>query len=340
MACLLTTIPPELRDDIIERVLLYERPAPSDISSEHPNREHAPAEAILNAKKGSASRVRLERSTPTCNAAGLVCASHQLASETRAVANRLKLVYKLDLLLVHETWLWPTWTCLPLPADRIEHMHVTIRLLARPPAQHKVGLLSSYRGPPALMWALYFLLESGLTRGFAFRDQPGRPSRPICVQNLTLDFVERGYKFDPIQIRAFITRDPTARVDHAYDAWVLNQYRPRPLPTAEPMRIHWFARIVRPYIDLVVRDPWNYKWSAVVHQRVGSVVIAICGQTMYTLDVADVLATLRAKHHFTDVLEGFLPMLRAYMVETLALRAKRGLPVPATTRVLDGVGNT
>ncbi|KZW01828.1 hypothetical protein EXIGLDRAFT_829748 [Exidia glandulosa HHB12029] len=358
MASLLT-IPPELRHDIIERVLLYERLPPRDIVTERANREPAPHYTAVEAPPDVTSWVFLERSLHPPNADGLLCTNRQLAYETHAIIKRLNPEYKLDLLLVDEAQLWPTWTCLPVSAHFIDRVHVSIASIGEPASG---AWLWSYRGPPKCMWAMYFLLELYLVRGFTYHhlDVDRHPGRPIVVRNIILDFKDlcdtpAGHMVTSANVRTFMATpdESLAALYPDYLTWRRRtvQGAPGPGPVDSRTTAPWFARVVRHFVRLLLTDDGSIRSAGVLHRRVGVIDIAVRGDTVDAFDVAVALSLLDIPDNldsddpplftmpgpFYRLISanhrGYLSRFLKHMEEVLRTRGKLGLPVPSKTLV-------
>ncbi|KZW01836.1 hypothetical protein EXIGLDRAFT_760438 [Exidia glandulosa HHB12029] len=341
LPCLLT-IPPELRHDIIERVLLYERLPPRDVAAERANREFAPQYAPAESPWDIASWVFLERSVQPPNVDGLLCTNRQLMYETRAIIQRLNPEYKLDLLLVDKAQLWPTWTCLPVSAHFIDRVHVSIASIGE---SSRGSWLWSFRGPPTSMWALYGLLYSYLEHGLtpSDNDDEGQSRRPIVVRNITLDFIDLRVRDAPAGANLVTTADVRTFMATAtsalplqypdYTAWRRRSAsrRHRVVHNAR-IPAPWFARTVREFLHLLLQDVWSIRYSRVLHRRVGVINIAVRGDIVDTCDITAALALLDLDVP-PDTYPSFTSRFLTHMIDVLETREDFGLPVPSETRL-------
>ena len=130
-------------------------------------------------------RVRAEETVPWSNSFALLSSCKLLAELTESVISDLwrqdRIVFSVDVLIVGEHELWPTWLCVPVAAASIDCLKVTIRIADGHRAEtfdrlfgtEKVtcyrasGLFVGNGGPPLFLWAFHYLLQSFLQRGIS-----------------------------------------------------------------------------------------------------------------------------------------------------------------------------
>jgi hypothetical protein len=121
--CSLLSLPRELRDQIIEHVVLFRKAPPED-----------PAQCLQSRVESSGGgTLRLpSRSQETYNASGLLRTSRQIRDETRHRLRQLNPPYSLDV-MIGDNELWPTWTCCPIRSSGpIDTVNVTLRFFSKP----------------------------------------------------------------------------------------------------------------------------------------------------------------------------------------------------------------
>lgn len=119
----LLSLPRELRDQIIEYVVLSRIEPPLGPSHEVQLSQDVPVEGALRLPK---------KSSRTYNATGLLGANGQLRDETQDCLSHLKLTYSLDVMVVNNE-LWPTWTCCPFRAPgAVDAVDVSLRFFNKP----------------------------------------------------------------------------------------------------------------------------------------------------------------------------------------------------------------
>jgi hypothetical protein len=147
----LLSLPQEVRDQILDLVLIAQSPpprGPCDKQERQPTCDFR-------------YHVSLEAYKP--NATGLLLTNHQLSAETKQNIQRKKdLAFRLDVMVVQERELWPTWTSIPCSnLNLVDTVKVTFRIFG--PPHHLNHEFSLFRpgdgGPPVIAWQFNDLLK-------------------------------------------------------------------------------------------------------------------------------------------------------------------------------------
>jgi hypothetical protein len=118
----LLTLPRELRDEIIQLVLVTPLSLPRNVERKAANdpKQVAFANRIHYLVSESDSR-------PT--ALGLLLASHKLYVETREALAKINMIFTVDLAIINECWLWPTWRFIPTRTHPcLEQLNINLRM--------------------------------------------------------------------------------------------------------------------------------------------------------------------------------------------------------------------
>ena len=94
--------------------------------------------------------------------------NHQLRDETLAAINIIptKHSYELDLMIVNEETLWPTWLVVPEYTTRVDAVHATVRIVGTKPASSRQsGFQFDGENPPVIVWCFLSVLERFLCKG-------------------------------------------------------------------------------------------------------------------------------------------------------------------------------
>ncbi|KAL2375435.1 hypothetical protein BDBG_07441 [Blastomyces gilchristii SLH14081] len=182
MSCsILLRIPLELREEIIQYVLYSLRPSPDGPSYPH-NRVRLFDVGFDSLLSLLSHRLRHEKPVEWTIPAGqaLLLVNRQIAAETRAILARYPLTYQLDIMMIQERYLWPTWLSVPVLSNRIDELKITFRTFgsAVSPRNHQHMFSSSPTGmfdyrlytndPPRLVLCLLSVIERILLRGVPF----------------------------------------------------------------------------------------------------------------------------------------------------------------------------
>ena len=119
----LLSLPREIRDQIIENVILYRKEPPYDPAHDVQSRQDPVEQGGLRPPLVSSK---------IYNATGLLGTNAQLRDETQNRLDQLRPTYSLDVMVV-DNELWPTWTCCPCRASRpVDEIKVSLRFFSKP----------------------------------------------------------------------------------------------------------------------------------------------------------------------------------------------------------------
>ena len=319
------TIPPEIRDVIIETALLSSRPAPPDIATAALTRQTVVETWDYRNKPFLAwdygiRKVKFEKPGAyiLSNALPLLLTNRRLNAETRSTIARLgdKVgCYKLDVMIVNEGELWPTWTCIPVLTRHVEQVNVTLRLYA---GQH---LESGYSAPgdgspPSLLWSSYFILEHFLKRGPVGTFGIGEKDKEICVKVINMAFTAG----EEQQIKMLEERPLRERIERA--AGMDNTRIIQPLRIAQ--------MISRGISELLSMYYSTAEFGAILYERVGIIRVLVDGEIPTELNIARVLAELAFYNGDTFIhlpRENRISFFWKWKRDTVKLRIRCGLPV-------------
>ncbi|KAL8928228.1 MAG: hypothetical protein Q9208_001938 [Pyrenodesmia sp. 3 TL-2023] len=176
----------ELRDLVYGLLLQSSRTPP--ISPEHggarkyPNEDDEHFFEICN-------RYPAEDMESTGTSLQLTC--RQVRDEVQEAVLRLQksksLPYTLDLMMLDETTLYPTWLAFPALVDEIPRLEVDFRLFGDVEGKQS-AMRGGCGGPPMLIWSLFKLMERFLLRGPDFL-APHEPTRYQRMEELAVNVV-------------------------------------------------------------------------------------------------------------------------------------------------------
>ncbi|KAI4169763.1 MAG: hypothetical protein LQ346_008936 [Caloplaca aetnensis] len=181
-----TNLSRELRDHIYEILLQSSRTPP--VSPDHGGARKYPSEED-------------EEYFETCNcypaedlqstAAPLQLTCRQVHDEVQEAVLRLKisrnLPYKLDLMMLDEAKLYPTWLAFPAFVDDIPRLDVDFRLFGDVEGKQS-AMRGGCGGPPLLIWSLFRLTERFLRRGPDFLASC-EPNRYLSIDELAVNVI-------------------------------------------------------------------------------------------------------------------------------------------------------
>ncbi|EFR00862.1 hypothetical protein MGYG_03866 [Nannizzia gypsea CBS 118893] len=354
---MLTNIPIELRDIIIDLVLTTTTPAPK-----RPSRT---AERLKSDKQNDYHKPSIEYVTTSLP---LLLVNRQFYTETKAAIGRLledkkgnkagtkrrELAYTYDIMLLDDSYVWPSHICVPVLSPQVDNVVVTIQAFGTCPvtkaSMDGINAFRSDMGATEVQWAFYRPLVN-LLKGGSGPDmwtnkrhsqrpvigtllQPGSLSRGIVVRTLTLDFQK--------------STDNTS-TDDIYHKWAMgeegNLFQSWKECRGMPSQIDGWEDVHR----VVVRPEWLMKYlvgqlscllgmsyhtsqyGSVLFERIGKIEIQLNGDTTREINLAERLEELDFSHRMDTF--GHLPAderidaFQRWKREVLQLRKDRGLPV-------------
>ncbi|KAL8687931.1 MAG: hypothetical protein Q9218_006034 [Villophora microphyllina] len=168
----------ELRDKIYDDLLLSSKSPPS--SSEDKTRWNMPSEDDMEVMEYH-NRSVYPTEVLKLDTAALQLSCRQVHREVCAAVARLerlkRLSYTLDIMMVDETMIYPTWVSFPVLLRYIPRLDVDVRLLGDV-AGKRSGWTPGDGGPPLMVWGLFCLLERFLTRGPDFLSSVKQVTKP------------------------------------------------------------------------------------------------------------------------------------------------------------------
>ncbi|KAF2443903.1 hypothetical protein P171DRAFT_474044 [Karstenula rhodostoma CBS 690.94] len=307
----LMTLPPEIRDQICTHAILTPN-TPTSISQS--SEALLPSRVELNTPhiRAWSHVVLYERKPPNTTTDSLLQLSKQLRTETQATLAHLAASppsYTLDLIILNETELLPTWTSVPVATTRVDTVDVALRISG----VHEVKGWRSYEGftsgnglGPAMGWQLYAVLERFLRVGV--RGETGDEDTHMHVAANC--------------IRIDVQTPPGVAAA---------QFGP-PLTSLSPLRNKNGGTVLDPgYLVAYVEENLegllaggNYKWftcGQILFEHVGEIVVCKDGVEVRRWDIAEQLRELG------DIPEQYFSaeQLRGYKKKAWQARRERGL---------------
>ncbi|EJD42357.1 hypothetical protein AURDEDRAFT_168658 [Auricularia subglabra TFB-10046 SS5] len=313
MPVLLSDIPDDVLLDIITVVLLAEREAPPDLASAS---EHRVVDSHWPSFQPRGVVGRFEDVPYRANDIGLKLTNRRLSSLTAQALSHLqdsdRLVYLLDVAIVHEQELWPTWLCVPSLAITT---NLVVRVQFRLFGARKRDALSALHfnaSPRVILYGFYHLLEHLLRRGPLLRPA-ALEDRLISAKTLEFHFVETAPE-------VMATGNPAAAIDDwlSFNDMYCDVDIPDDVVQVMP-RAEWFGELFMGPLEPMLRVGYHYaRYGAILHERIG---------TIAGYNVGDYFASLTFDTFGHVNRESRLPAFWKWKMETLALRRQLGLPI-------------
>ena len=122
-------IPLEIRVDILELMVLKSRSHPQHASTLQRNGRISMDDCSYRSNLLKGKQVMHESPDPKVHEFPTLFANKQLRAETLSVIRRLPKDYWVDLLLVDESELWPTWISVPCLTTTVNKVRADVRMM-------------------------------------------------------------------------------------------------------------------------------------------------------------------------------------------------------------------
>lgn len=193
----LLSLPLELRDKILGFVILSTIVAPPESPNNADDRERLKDTKYYGWSAGC--RVLYQKDTQFQGIPTLAI-NRQLRRETLDIMSLMQLpslrFYKLDVMIVEERTLWPTWLYIPTTTSRVEEVRSTFRIMGAAGGRRS-GYDGGDGGPPVIVWAFFNLLERFLQVGPVSRQNKPH-DKPIKIRHIILDVLTPNVPADMI----------------------------------------------------------------------------------------------------------------------------------------------
>jgi hypothetical protein len=291
MLCL-TTVPRELRDQILEYVIQAhqnEPPALEQTFEELTQRR----EILSNPRLGSWCHTVLNiPESVTANTTSLLLVNRQLYTETLANIKRLHVhAYKLDVVILDEILPLLTWLHVPLISTRLDRVDVNFRISGcydrnkegrrgRKEEDFSVGLYDRYPhykgfsigcgAGPAMGWQIYSIFERFIKAGPRGEIENELENCHMVVKTLHVN-IETPQDVDPALF------GPPRSSHHG-----------RQIPDASVLNPRYLARFIEQDIDGLLKsgDSEWFSYGKLLYEHVDVVVMSLDGKESATFDIA------------------------------------------------------
>ncbi|KAK8043345.1 hypothetical protein PG993_005775 [Apiospora rasikravindrae] len=320
-------LPREIRDDILDRVLLSERPVPA--AREDSEKNQTPLAGLEAYRWISEDKpVFSDPQTAQPTATALLLVSRQFHGETQDALKRLPdrgKRYKIDFVLMEERELWLTFVHVPLGCTALEQVDFTVRLVgtmrgSEPGEKTQVSLtLLLADGASDVTFGVYYALARFLKAGPTGKPPATAESRTsdidrgMTVRHLVLNFLspaDEGLLAGPGERSAWMASRRSRRTPSSGDA---------DIPSVEGaaaaeggatavdyqtklMRPEWLAKYTRSHLRMLIWGTARLTlgYGRVLYERVGDIVFQVDGETVGTLDLGVLIDGMPCQHRRTS----------------------------------------
>jgi hypothetical protein len=292
MAPSLLNLPQELRDFIIEYALISSGTAPDKPDKERGREEYEDI-AYISRIKGRG--IFYEKRRHHTSAYALLLVNHQIHNETKAALERHSSggnKYDMDIMLVNEEFLYPTWTSVPPLVRKVDAFSVTFRIVGVANSTTN-GFMDEEGSTGATIWRLYSVLERFMRCGAALSRSTMEDRR------LRLKLLDINVLTPPSDSET----SPLAPEDVKPDK--LPTHRKENAPHDQTMHPAALAKFIYIWVEGILRlsDP-SYalpgtpiaKYSKLFFDRVSNFKISVDGEEKYYIDVGEMAREIAEKN--------------------------------------------
>ncbi|PTU20629.1 hypothetical protein P175DRAFT_0531969 [Aspergillus ochraceoroseus IBT 24754] len=328
-------IPLELRELIIARVL-YSSTDPPSTALELNGQEYYDLNYSAWVSSGTHVYYTQQDMPSSSKCLSLLLTNRQLSTETRAVLERRKLDYIVDISVKNELDLFLTWQSVPCLSTHISTLYTNVRLFGPIIDSRTIQGQLGDGGRRGFHWSFYAALERFLRYGpVGYRkDLQEFEGRNMLIDTLVMDFqsadLELTFPPDNVTFRHWSDRH------NGSDRWrnsgeiskTLSSYKPRP---------EWLCNYLHGWIDSLLTMSYHVSlFGMPLYEHIGSIQMLVDGRRQFEIDLASKLADLS----FTDP-RSMMGHLQAgdretgfwkWKRETLLRREAQGFPVISPAR--------
>ncbi|PVH76790.1 hypothetical protein DL98DRAFT_657248 [Cadophora sp. DSE1049] len=229
--------------------------------------------------------------------------SRQLRDETLKLMEHLglpgKRSYRLDVMLVEEDYLWPTWLYVPSLTRQVDEVVATIRICGIAGANSRSGFSSGCGGPPLITWAFWNLLQCFLAGGPLARDT--KDDIGVSVKSLVIDIRTPDVPAEMVAPETTVIEGEKYRhFLHGGYRGLVNFRQKTGIPyVMNPKNLIMF--LVHEMDSLLGMSYHTASYGAILYERIGSIKFTLDGELCKEFDLAEGLANIRFRDSFGNV---------------------------------------
>jgi hypothetical protein len=334
----LDLLPLELREKIYEQVLiapLAAAPPDVDVADEL----LIDREAYVGFTPYSEVRYIKYTKPPSPACVALLLLNHQIHKEVKAVLRRMggKIDYDIDIIIVDQAELLPTWTRLPVLSSRVRSVKATFRIAGDFHLKESRSRKYSYRGfrggdggPNAIVWAFYNVLHRFLVLGpvgkYNGEGQDNRQDREIIIDHLEIEVLTPPH-IDPKRFKPPRTRRRYEESEPGFEKPTVN----------DVLSPDYLADFICNQIGYLLGLSYHtLSYGDILYERIGSIRILQDSVEKRHWELGDRLSKLT----FSDPGSSREPLFAALMTRIPEVRRKNGLSVEPNSATGKESGST
>lgn len=192
--------------------------------------------------------------------------------------------FEMDVMIVNEKELWPTWTSVPAPIARAEKVRASFRIFGIN-EESRGGFNGGAGGPPLITWSFYSLLARYLSLG------------PI---GYPIKEAETGISIELLELNVWTPNGPLAPVEEMYDPFGDRIRQLRSSTSIEYlMPSSWLVEYMHHHIQrLLAMSPGTTPYGGVLFERIGRIRILLDDKLCHEWNLAEELRNAKGNDYF------------------------------------------
>lgn len=310
----LLDLPRELRDKILSLVIDNPAPAPVDALAKSDRTELH--DVKYNGWYGG-DGVKYSVLESRTDIQPILLVNHQLHAESLAALDLLptKYCYSLDIMIVDECELWPTWLLVPALTTRVDKVYAAFRSSGISKGHH-IGFSGGCGGPPMITWCFYSILERFLRVG-AKGLQEKEHDELVSIKLLEVDVRTPDVAPDMLAPKDIYRVDKLHRLrkESGIDYLMHPEFI-----------VNFIASEIK---TLLVMGYHTAAFGGIVFERIGTIRLMLDGEVREEWDLAKLFSSIRFNDSFGHIQprERRPEMFKKWKARAYKTRIELGLPV-------------
>jgi len=204
--------------------------------------------------------------------------------------------YQLDIMIVEEDYLWPTWLYVPTLTRRVDEVVATIRICGVAADASWSGFSEGCGGPPLITWAFWNLLQCFLKGGPLARDTENDIG--VSVKSLFIDVRTPDVPVEMIApMRTVVEGEEYHECLHGRYRGLMDFRQKSGIPyLMNPKKL--VAFLVQQMDRLLDMSYHTASYGGILYERIGSIKFTLDGELWTEFDLAERLANVQFRDSF------------------------------------------
>ena len=247
--------------------------------------------------------------------------NRQLHAETHSAIDRLTLnVYILDIMMVDDKQLWPTWLSVPRLATAVDKVCATFRIFGAAESYEESGFRGGDGGPPAMEWTLFIFLDRFLHYGPAGLWQRKTATSIVSLKELDMNFNFPDHPEDLVSSRDVYLS--------GFCQKSLFELRRRDGKNYTMHPEVWLEFVSSSIGSLLAMSYHTGSFGAILYERIGKIRVLFNGEIRREWDLAILLSEMKFYDSFGEISRDYRKdYFCEWKIKAYHKRVELGLPV-------------